>query len=102
MFIRVELEKFNVGTLRPFSSFEFLSQAFTEVERKKLELKRADDAFSKGLISEGQRNAFMKAGAIHSHVEVIQRGQGFKGFNQDSVSVIIQVTDPRKQEEKAA
>jgi hypothetical protein len=100
--VQVELEKYNVGTLRPFSSFEFLWQAFTEVERKNLEIKRADASFSKRLISEAQRDTFMKTGAIHSHVEIIQRGQGFKGFNQDSVSVIIQATDPRKQEEKAA
>jgi hypothetical protein len=100
--VRLELENFNIGTLRPFSSFDFLWQAFTEVERKNLEIKRVDDAFSKGFISEAQRDTFMKTGAIHSHLEIIQRGQGFKGFNQDSVSVIIQATDPRRQEEKAA
>ncbi|MHA1904683.1 MAG: hypothetical protein ACXADL_14640 [Candidatus Thorarchaeota archaeon] len=100
--VRTDLDKFNIGTLRPFSSFDFLWQAFTEVERKNVEIKRVIDAFSKRLISEVQRDTFMKTGAIHSHLEIIQRGQGFKGFNQDSVSVIIQATDPRRQVEKAA
>jgi hypothetical protein len=34
-------------------------------------------------------------GAIGSHLENLQRKGGFKGFNQKSVSVIIQATDPR-------
>jgi hypothetical protein len=36
-------------------------------------------------------------GAIGSHLENLQRKAGFKGFNQQSVSVSIQATDPRKQ-----
>jgi glycolate oxidase len=38
--------------------------------------------------------------AIGSHMENLQRKQGFKGFNQDSVTVIIKETDPRTQKHK--
>jgi hypothetical protein len=32
---------------------------------------------------------------VGSHLENLQRRGGFKGFNQKSVSVIIEATDPR-------
>ena len=34
------------------------------------------------------------AGAIGSHLELIQRSEGFRGFNQSSVSAIIKATNP--------
>ena len=36
-------------------------------------------------------------GAIGSHLENLERNEGFKGFNQTGVSEIISATDPRKQ-----
>lgn len=53
------------------------------------------------LIAKAQRcqvQKFTNEGAIGSHLENLQRKGGFKGFNQKSVSVIIEATDPRKQE----
>jgi hypothetical protein len=38
---------------------------------------------------------FAVRGAIGSHLENIQRGEGFKGFNQQTISDIILRTDPR-------
>ena len=35
-----------------------------------------------------------KTGAVGSHLELIQRSEGFKGFNQRSVSAIILATNP--------
>ena len=34
-------------------------------------------------------------GAIGSHLENLERREGFKGFNQQAVSAIIAATDPR-------
>jgi hypothetical protein len=39
----------------------------------------------------------MSNGAIGNHLENLQRKDGFKGFNQHAVSIIIAETDPRKQ-----
>ena len=44
-----------------------------------------------------QFDQFLKEGALGSHLENLQRHGGFKGFNQKSVSVVIQATDPRLQ-----
>jgi len=86
-----------VGTLKPFSDFPFLKQAFTEGERWPVRRQRAERLLRQRLIDEQQFSQFVSEGAIGSHLENLQRKGGFKGFNQNSVSAIIQATDPRKQ-----
>jgi hypothetical protein len=54
------------------------------------------------LITEEQAAGFVKNGAVGSHLENLQRKGGFKGFNQKSVSVIIEATDPRALQLSAA
>jgi len=50
----------------------------------------------KNLITETQARQFRQEGAIGSHLENLERNDGFKGFNQKGVSEIISATDPRK------
>ena len=50
----------------------------------------------KGQITESQAAQFRKDGAIGSHLENLERNDGYKGFNQKGVSEIIAKTDPRK------
>ncbi|NIV30258.1 MAG: hypothetical protein GWN58_12400, partial [Anaerolineae bacterium] len=54
------------------------------------------ELLASGQISEQQHAGFLEKGAIGSHLENIQRGEGFKGFNQQTISDIIRRTDPRK------
>ena len=82
--------------MNPFSYFEFLKQAFTEGEIWSLDKERLDRLLEKGLVTKSQHEMFLKDGALGGHLENIQRAQGFKGFNQHSVSAIIKATDPRK------
>jgi hypothetical protein len=95
--LRDQLARENVNTMKPFSDFPFLKQAFTEGERWPVRRERTGKLLQAGLISVEQVNKFLKEGAIGSHLENLQRKGGFKGFNQKSVSVIIEATDPRKQ-----
>jgi hypothetical protein len=95
--LREQLAAENVNTMNPFSDFPFLKQAFTEGERWPVQPKRAESLLDRGLIDQAQFEKFLKEGAIGSHLENLQRKGGFKGFNQKSVSVIIQATDPRAQ-----
>jgi hypothetical protein len=81
--------------MKPFSYFDFLKQAFTAGEIWKVEKKRLDALLSKNLITKEQHDIFLKNGALGSHLENLMRTQGFKGFNQDSVTAIIKATDPR-------
>src|ERR1051326_1196529 len=94
--LRDQLKDCGINTMKPFSDFEFLRQAFTEGERWPVRRERAERLFSSGLITKEQMQKFMAEGAIGSHLENLQRHGGFKGFNQKSVSVVIAATDPRK------
>ena len=97
--LRDQLAAQGVSTMKPFSDFEFLRQAFTEGERWPVRPERVARLRDAGLITKEQAELFLRDGAIGSHLENLQRKGGFKGFNQKSVSVIISATDPRKLQE---
>jgi hypothetical protein len=90
------LEEWGIEMMRPFSEFPYLQQAFTQGERWMVAPGRLDRLLAGGRIDEDQRATFEGKGAIGSHLENIQRGEGFKGFNQQTISDIILRTDPRK------
>jgi hypothetical protein len=97
--LRDQLAREGVNTMKPFSDFEFLRQAFTEGERWPVRSARVQALLAQGLITQAQADGFLRDGAIGSHLENLQRKGGFKGFNQKSVSAIISATDPRKIQE---
>ena len=99
--LREQLAELNVSTMKPFSDLPFLKQAFTEGERWPVHRERLDRLREEGLIDAKQFDQFLREGAIGSHLENLQRKGGFKGFNQKSVSVIIEATDPRIQHAQA-
>lgn len=47
-----------------------------------------------GLIANESAERFSREGAVGSHMENIQREDGYKGFSQKEVSAIIKETDP--------
>jgi len=89
------LDGWGVKMLHPFSEFSYLRQAFTQGERWPVDPERLERLAAAGLINDKQRARFAEQGAVSSHLENIQRGEGFKGFNQTAVSDIIRRTDPR-------
>jgi hypothetical protein len=84
-----------IEMMPPFSNFPFLRQAFTAGERWPVDRRRADRALSLGWITAEERDKFLRDGTIGSHLENLERREGFKGFNQQAVSAIIAATDPR-------
>ncbi|MBI4626412.1 MAG: hypothetical protein HY736_24735 [Verrucomicrobia bacterium] len=100
--LRDQLAEQGVKTMKPFSDFEFLRQAFTEGERWPVRPARVAALVRQGWIAPEQAEGFVRDGAIGSHLENLQRKGGFKGFNQKSVSAIITATDPRKVQEAHA
>jgi len=93
--VTADLIGWNVEMMPPFSEFSFLQQAFTQGERWQVTPERLARLIQMGQIDEAQRARFAEKGAVGSHLENIQRGEGFKGFNQQRVSDIIRRTDPR-------
>ncbi len=96
--LKDQLEAASIRTMDPFTNFPFLTQAFTEGERWPVTDKRIQKLVDTGLITTAQAHWFrMQGGAIGSHLENLERNDGYKGFNQHGVSQIIAKTDPRKQ-----
>ena len=100
--LKEQLAAEGIVTMKPFSDFPFLKQAFTEGERWSVNPHRVAALQAKGLITPAQAAGFVKDGAIGSHLENLERKGGFKGFNQKAVSVIIAATDPRRVQEAAS
>lgn len=84
-----------IKMMNPFSSFPYLKQAFTEGERWPVDPERIRLLVSQGKISPEEGEKFLTRGALGSHLENLQRREGYKGFNRNSVSIIIKKTDPR-------
>jgi len=80
----------------PFSSFPHLKQCFTKGVNWKIDPKRGRSLLDGNRITQEQFSIFTTSGARGSHLELIERNQGFKGFNQSAVSDIIRRTDPRR------
>ncbi len=99
MFEELSLDLADVGVkmMQPFSDFPFLKQAFTAGEMWSVSLSRVEKLLKEKKISEEEGKKFLKEGALGSHLENLQRREGFKGFNQKNVSQIIKKTDPRAQ-----
>ena len=94
--VRNSWNRYCAEALPPFSYFDFLKQSFSKTERRDIDEHRLSHLLDMDVISDDGMTTFKEQGAIGSHLEIIQRNQGFKGFNQDSVTAIIRDTDPRK------
>ncbi len=97
-----QLRSAHINHMDPFTTFPFLRQAFTEGERWPVSTIRLTRLVQAGRITKAQAQLFRQGGAIGSHLENLERNDGYKGFNQQGVSHIIAKTDPRKQAAAAA
>ena len=85
--------------MKPFTDFDYLRQAFTQGEIWSVDPQRLEAALAEGCITAEQAEKFRREGAIGSHLEILQRNDGYKGFNQSGINEIIRATDPRRQAE---
>jgi len=93
---RHQLDACGVTSMKPFTDFPYLRQCFTTGERWSVDPSRIADLAREQRITADQAEQFRRDGAIGSHLEILERNQGFKGFNQHGVSEIIAATDPRR------
>jgi hypothetical protein len=92
---REQLARDSIKSMDPFTDFPFLRQSFTQGETWPVEPARITAALAAGFITEKQAHQFATRGAIGSHLEILERNDGYKGFNQTGISQIIRRTDPR-------
>lgn len=95
--LRASLSQNNVSTMPPFSDFPYLRQAFTKGEMWPVSPDKLEKLQKAGKISQEAVGEIMIKGAVGSHLENLQRREGFKGFNQRGVSDIIRDVNPEKQ-----
>ncbi|MAI30433.1 MAG: hypothetical protein CMM07_02035 [Rhodopirellula sp.] len=91
----VQLADVGIRSMKPFTDFEYLRQAFTVGEIWKVDARRLRSLREGGQISSQQEEHFFNEGSVGSHLEILQRDEGYKGFNQTGISEIILATDPR-------
>lgn len=92
-----ELAERGIQMMQPFSSLSYLRQAFTVGETWPVDSLRVERLLQEGKISIEEADRFLTYGAIGSHLENLQRREGYKGFHPHNVSLIIRQTDPRRQ-----
>ena len=92
---REQLAAEGVETMSPFTDFDHLRQAFTVGERWQVPESRLTKAIADGFITEDEAGRFRNDGVIGSHLEILQRNDGYKGFNKTGISEIILETNPK-------
>lgn len=91
-----DLARLGVQYMAPFSNFPYLRQAFSVAEQWTVEPGRVRGLVDAKIVTAEQADRFLAHGAVGSHLENIDRREGYKGFNRKNVSAIIRDTDPRK------
>jgi hypothetical protein len=85
-----------VVAMKSFSDLPHLRQCFTEGALWPVRPQRLQALLAAGQITTEQAQRFTWHGALGSHLELVERNEGFKGFNQHGVDEIIAGTDPRR------
>lgn len=94
--LTADLQASGVQMMAPFTNLAHLRQAFSVGELWPVSKKRVQRLLERGLITGEQAKRFLERGAIGSHLENLERKEGYKGFHQKSVSDVIHRTDPRE------
>jgi hypothetical protein len=99
---REGLKEVGVDSMKPFTDFAYLRQAFTKGEVWPVAEERIAALLEEDLITPQQAENFRTKGAVGSHLEILERNDGYKGFNQTGINEIIRDTDPRRLSEALA
>jgi hypothetical protein len=91
-----QLQQAGIRVMKPFTDLPYLRQAFTAAELWPVCAARREAALASNAITPEQAEKFGHDGALGSHLEILQRDDGYKGFNQTGINSIIRATDPRR------
>ena len=94
--LTTQLEAAGLRTMQPFTDLPYLRQSFTAGERWPVRRDRVLKLLAAEHIDPRQARIFLDEGVIGSHLENLERNDGYKGFNQRGIDDIISRTDPRR------
>lgn len=89
-----QLAECGIQSMAPFTDFPYLKQAFTLGETWQVPNERIRELVDRGVLTDEQAERLEQDGVIGSHLEILERNDGFKGFNQSGISHIIRETNP--------
>lgn len=84
-----------IAFMAPFSNFKHLYQELTIGDWGAVDPKRVDALEAGGHIGADEADKLRQEGAIVTHLENIERNDGFKGFNREGIDGVLRKLDPR-------
>ena len=96
--LRAQLEREGVKMMGPFSDFPHLYQELTLGDWVAVDPRRVDALEAEGHVPPDEAEKIRLEGAILTHLENIERNDGFKGFNKPGIDGVLRKIDPRQYE----
>jgi hypothetical protein len=100
--LRAQLDHHGVRMMAPFSAFPHLYQELTEGDWDAVDPARVDLLEQQGHISADEADKLRLEGSIVTHLENIERNEGYKGFNREGIDSVLRKLDPRAYHGEAA
>ncbi|MEM1103588.1 MAG: hypothetical protein AAGH48_05735 [Pseudomonadota bacterium] len=92
---RALLASQGVSMMPPFSDFAHLYQELTIGDRRPVDPSRVDALEREGHLPASEAEDIRLNGAIATHLENIERNDGYKGFNKSGIDGVLRKLDPR-------
>ncbi|TDP61256.1 hypothetical protein [Roseateles toxinivorans] len=93
--LREQLQARQVRLMSPFSDMPHLYQELTDGDWVAVDPRRVDALEAAGHLSAANAEQLRQQGSIGTHLENIERNDGFKGFNREGIDSVLRKLDPR-------
>jgi hypothetical protein len=93
--LRSQLASHGLQMMQPFTNWPHLYQELTEGDWDAVDPLRVDTLERNGHVSAEQAEELRMNGSIVTHLENIERNDGYKGFNREGIDSVLRKLDPR-------
>lgn len=93
--LRGQLQARGLTMMAPFSDFPFLYQELTSGDWGAVDPTRVDALEASGDLTPAEAEEIRLNGYIATHLENIERNDGYKGFNKPGIDGVLRALDPR-------
>ena len=100
--LRAQLRAQGITMMTPFTAMPHLYQELTEGDWDAVDPARVDQLEEQGHIEAEEAEKLRLMGSIVTHLENIERNDGFKGINREGIDSVMRKLDPRAYHSKAA
>jgi hypothetical protein len=100
--LRGQLEREGLQMMNPFSNFPFLYQELTTGDWAAVDPARVDALEASGDLTADEAENIRLNGYIATHLENIERNDGYKGFNKPGIDGVLRALDPRAEVRETA